>query len=63
MIEPSFRRYGGRPHRGEPHALRAEDLATPYPQWEAFHAVRRRLDPEGRFLNPRLRRCIEAATA
>jgi FAD-linked oxidoreductase len=61
MIEPVFWRYGGRPHWGKLHTLAAADLAKLYPKWDAFHAVRRRLDPAGKFLNPHLRRCFEAA--
>jgi L-gulono-1,4-lactone dehydrogenase len=43
--------YGGRPHWGKLHYQRAETLASRYPRWDAFQAVRRRLDPDGRFAN------------
>jgi L-gulono-1,4-lactone dehydrogenase len=43
--------YGGRPHWGKLHFQSHLDLAPRYPEWEAFQAVRRRLDPEGRFTN------------
>ncbi len=55
-IEPLFRHYGGRPHWGKKHTLKAKDLMRLYPKWEDFRAVRRRLDPDGTFLNPYLRR-------
>ena len=42
---------GGRPHWGKLHFQTAETLAPRYPDWDKFQAVRRRLDPEGRFAN------------
>jgi FAD-linked oxidoreductase len=48
--------FGGRPHWGKMHTLTAERLRPMYPEWEAFHAQRRRLDPGGKFLSPYLRR-------
>lgn len=54
-IEPIFLAHGGRPHWGKIHGLGARDLRDRYPQWESFAAVRRRLDPTGRFLNDYLR--------
>jgi len=61
LIEPIFRRHEGRPHWGKLHTLGAKELAALYPQWEAFQAVRRRLDPKGKFLNPHMRRCMGEA--
>ena len=55
VVEPIFWKYEGRPHWGKLHTLEAKELAALYPQWEAFHAVRRRLDPTGKFLNDHLR--------
>ncbi|PTX53884.1 FAD-linked oxidoreductase [Melghirimyces profundicolus] len=55
-MERIFLRYGGRPHWGKIHSLEAKDLARLYPRWEDFLRVRRKLDPEGLFLNPYLRR-------
>ena len=43
--------YGGRPHWGKRHFQTATTLAPRYPDWEAFQAVRRRLDPDGVFAN------------
>lgn len=55
LIQPILRRHGGRPHWGKLHSLTAPDLAALYPDWDRFHEVRRRLDPDGRLLNPYLR--------
>ena len=46
-VEPIFRKHEGRPHWGKLHTLGAAELAELYPQWDAFQAVRRRLDPGG----------------
>jgi len=54
-IEPIFREHGGRPHWGKIHNLGARELAPLYPMWERFLEVRRRLDPNGVFLNDHLR--------
>jgi L-gulonolactone oxidase len=42
---------GGRPHWGKLHYQTAATLAPRYPQWETWQAVRRRMDPGGRFAN------------
>jgi FAD/FMN-containing dehydrogenase len=54
--EQIFRRHQGRPHWGKLHNLAAAELAELYPRWQAFQAVRARLDPAGRFSNAHLRR-------
>jgi FAD/FMN-containing dehydrogenase len=54
-IEPIFRAYGGRPHWGKQHSLRAAELRPLYPQFDRFLALRAELDPGGVFLNPYLR--------
>jgi FAD-linked oxidoreductase len=53
--EAIFRTYEGRPHWGKRHSRKADDLAALYPKFEEFRALRRRLDPAGKFLNPHLR--------
>jgi len=53
--EAIFRNHRGRPHWGKLHYFSAHDLAAAYPCYERFLAVRRRLDPAGRFLNEHLR--------
>jgi FAD-linked oxidoreductase len=59
LAEPILLRRGGRPHWGK---MFDSELARPrelYPDWEKFQAVRRRLDPGGKFLNPFLRKLFE----
>lgn len=53
-IEPIFRKYHGRPHWGKLNTLQRQDFRELYPRWGDFAAVRREMDPEGRFLNPYL---------
>jgi FAD-linked oxidoreductase len=55
-IERIFLAYDGRPHWGKMHTLDATQLASQYPKWDEFQAIRRKLDPQGLFLNPYLRR-------
>lgn len=55
-IEPLFREAGGRPHWGKLHSLGRKELAALYPMFEEANAVRRSLDPQGRMLNPFLKK-------
>lgn len=55
LIEPIFRRFGGRPHWGKMHSLKAADLAVLYPKFAEARAVRASVDPHGRMLNEHLR--------
>jgi FAD-linked oxidoreductase len=55
VIEPIFRRHGGRPHWGKLHSLKARELAALYPRWREAGDVRRALDPQGRMLNDYLK--------
>lgn len=57
-IEPIFRAYGGRPHWGKKHTLRADDLRPLYSMWDRFLEIRRLMDPEGVLLNPYLRELL-----
>ena len=57
--EAVFRRHDGRPHWGKRHTLSAAKVAELYPQYEAFRALRRKLDPKGKFLNGYLRAMFE----
>ncbi len=59
-IEPIFWKYDGRPHWGKLHTLDASRLATLYPHWGEFEAVREALDPSGRMLNAHLRQVLGA---
>jgi FAD/FMN-containing dehydrogenase len=54
-IEPIFRAYGGRPHWGKKHNLKAQQLRSLYPMWDQFAEARQQLDPQGVLLTPYLR--------
>jgi FAD-linked oxidoreductase len=54
-VEPVFKRYGGRPHWGKLHSLKSADFERLYPRWGDYQALRRRLDPQGKFLNSHLK--------
>src|SRR4051794_14253029 len=60
-VEAVLRGWGGRPHWGKRSFLGAEELAPRYPRWGDFAAVRERLDPGGRFVNPWIARTLGAA--
>ena len=53
-VELIFARYQGRPHWGKLHWRTARQLRELYPGYQRFAALRRELDPDGRFLNPHL---------
>ncbi|GGA40013.1 FAD-binding oxidoreductase [Kroppenstedtia guangzhouensis] len=55
-MEQIFLRHDGRPHWGKMHHLGADELCKLYPRWQDFQRIRRKLDPDGLFLNPHLRR-------
>lgn len=57
--ESIFRAYDGRPHWGKKHTRSAAELDALYPKYGEFRALRRRLDPQGRFLNNYLRAIFE----
>jgi L-gulonolactone oxidase len=59
--EAVFWNHGGRPHWGKWHSCGPRRLAELYPRWEDFHAVRREVDPQGRFLNRYLKELFGAA--
>ena len=58
--ETIFRAHQGRPHWGKMHTHGAAELRALYPEWERFQATRRRVDPDGRFLNEHLRAVLGA---
>jgi L-gulono-1,4-lactone dehydrogenase len=67
-FEPYFRaveaimdELDGRPHWGKRHFQTAATLRGRYPDWDRFQAVRRRLDPEGRFANAYTERVLGPA--
>ncbi len=51
LCEAIFRNHGGRPHWGKVHSCTRDELTAVYPKFEDFCAVRRKLDPRGKFLN------------
>jgi FAD/FMN-containing dehydrogenase len=53
--EAVFARFEGRPHWGKVHYRSGEELAAMHPRWHDWWEIRDRYDPDGRFLNPRLR--------
>ncbi|QFU75648.1 FAD-binding protein [Halioglobus maricola] len=55
-VEPILRKYGGRPHWGKLNSLGQDEFRELYPRWDDFAAVRRELDPNGRFLNDYMRK-------
>jgi L-gulono-1,4-lactone dehydrogenase len=57
-VEAIMDELGGRPHWGKRHFQTAATLRGRYPDWECFQAVRRRLDPEGRFANAYIDRVL-----
>ncbi len=54
ICEAIFRNHRARPHWGKIHNASRHELAALYPKFEEFCAVRRRLDPKGKFLNSHL---------
>ncbi|HEU4656631.1 MAG TPA: D-arabinono-1,4-lactone oxidase [Capillimicrobium sp.] len=57
-VEALMTGLGGRPHWGKRHTQTAETLRARYPGWDAFGAVRDRLDPQRRFANAYVRRVL-----
>lgn len=55
-MEPILRDFGGRPHWGKKHSLQAKELAPLYPKWDRFLEIRKKMDPQGIFLNDYLRK-------
>lgn len=59
LLEPIFLAAGGRPHWGKLHTLGAEQLRERYPLFDDVAELRRRVDPDGVFLNDHLRGLFE----
>lgn len=59
--EKLFLAHGGRPHWGKVHYAGASVLKSRYAKWEDFKAARRRVDPDGLFLNDHLAGLFEVA--
>ncbi len=58
-MEPLLRSHDGRPHFGKKHSARAAYLREAFPDFDRFGEVRRRLDPQGVFLNAHLRELLD----
>jgi hypothetical protein len=54
-IEPVFAAHGGRPHWAKRHTLRSDDVLRLYPNAARWGEVRKRVDPQAKFLNAHLR--------
>lgn len=57
-VEAIMLELDGRPHWGKRHYQSAATLAPRYPDWDAFQAVRARLDPDGLFTNDYVERVL-----
>jgi FAD/FMN-containing dehydrogenase len=57
-IEPIFKKYGGRPHWGKKHFMKAGEIKELFPEWGKFHDYRQKLDPEGVFLTPYMKELL-----
>jgi L-gulonolactone oxidase len=55
LIERIFLKYRGRPHWAKRFEAKKEKLKTLYPEFLNFIEYRKKLDPEGKFLNPYLK--------
>ena len=53
-VDAILRGFGARPHWGKLHFLTGEDVGALYPRAAEFRALRRRLDPQGVYLNDHL---------
>jgi len=58
MIERILLPLEGRPHWGKIHFQSAETLQSRYEHFDAFRAMRRQLDPSGKFLNQYVERVL-----
>lgn len=58
-IEPIFRAFAGRPVWSSRHSLVARDLQRLYPRLDNWLAMRDRLDPAGKLLNPCLKALLD----
>ncbi len=56
LVEPILKKHGGRPHWGKLHSLREKDFAVLYPQWQDVKKIRQQLDPQGKLVNPYLKK-------
>jgi FAD/FMN-containing dehydrogenase len=57
-IDDTLRAFAARPHWGKTHFFNAERLQEVYPRYDDFVALRRKMDPDGLFLNEHLRNMV-----
>jgi FAD/FMN-containing dehydrogenase len=57
-VEAVFLDAGGRPHWAKRHGLVSQDVLRLYPMARRWGEVRRRVDPDGKFLNTHLRELL-----
>ena len=57
-METIMKKYDGRPHWGKMHHLNDGELKEKYPKWQSFLDVRKKLDPDGIFLNDYLKELL-----
>jgi len=55
LVEEIFLKYDGRPHWAKRFQIGEEILFTLYPKWSEFIELRRKMDPDGKFLNEYLK--------
>jgi len=53
---PIFKSFGGRPHWGKLNNFTKEEFAKAYPMWDNFLEIRKKCDPNGKLLNPYLKK-------
>jgi L-gulono-1,4-lactone dehydrogenase len=58
LIEPPLRELQGRPHWGKGHTATATELRPLYPEWDAFAAIRKKLDPHSTMGSAYLRQLL-----
>lgn len=58
-VEKIFLKHGGRPHFAKRFSAGAEELKKLYPKWNDFIELRRKIDPNGKFLNSYLKGIFE----
>jgi FAD/FMN-containing dehydrogenase len=54
-IEPVFKDFGGRPHWGKKHFIQSDEVRKQYPRLDDFLGIRKKMDPQGIFLNDHLK--------
>lgn len=58
VIEDVFLKYNGKPHWAKRFKVKHKELSQMYPKWKQFEALRKELDPKGKFLNGYLKELL-----